>query len=144
MSALRDLHLGRGRVVPAGLLSVQYARSQGPGGQNVQKTSTKVDLRLCLASLTTCLTERDLHRLLEVLGPRLDREGRLQVVSQEHRERPQNLEAAMRRMELLLRQALVPLAPRVPTRPTRGSQRRRLDEKRRQGDKKRDRRDDGG
>jgi ribosome-associated protein len=78
----------------------------------------------------------------EVLASRLDREDRLRVISQEHRERPQNLEAALRRMEILLCQALVPRAPRVATRPTRGSQRRRLADKRHQGDKKRGRRED--
>jgi ribosome-associated protein len=76
----------------------------------------------------------------ERLAGRIDSEGRLYVISSEHREQGDNLEAALARMEALLRTALHRQKVRRPTRPTGGSRRRRLEDKRRTGERKRDRR----
>lgn len=141
MSALRDLRITEWRILPAQLLSVRFARSGGPGGQNVNKVASKVDLRLDLEGARAVLGDEAVERIREKLAARLDRDGNLQVISSEHRDQAKNIEAAVERMELLIRGALVRPKARRPTRPTRGSKERRLEEKRRRGEVKQARRE---
>jgi ribosome-associated protein len=128
-----------GRVIPKDCFHLSFSRSGGAGGQHVNKTETKVDLRLDLAAAAAVLGAADAHRIRTVLQSRLDAEGRLCVTASEHRSQFQNYEAAMARMAGLLAAALVRQKRRIATRPTRGSQRRRVDEKRHRGDIKRGR-----
>ncbi len=139
MAALRDLRLSARTVLPAALLSVRFARSGGPGGQNVNKVASKVDLRLDLEGAREFLGDERLERVRRVLESRLDGDGNLQVVSSEHREQARNVDAALDRMEAMLIEALRPPKPRHATRPTRASKVRRLDAKRQRGEVKRGR-----
>ncbi|WP_432482856.1 alternative ribosome rescue aminoacyl-tRNA hydrolase ArfB [Kineococcus esterisolvens] len=126
-------------TVPAAELTERFSRAGGPGGQGVNTTDSRVELSFDLArsaALPAHLRERALSRLSSRLAG-----GVLTVVASEHRSQLRNREAALERLRDLLRDAIAPAPPsRRATRPTRGSQRRRLDGKRRRGDVKRLRR----
>jgi ribosome-associated protein len=122
----------RGVVVPARELRWRFSRSSGPGGQGVNTTDSRAELSFDVAgspSLPDDLRERALARL----GGRLV-DGVLTVVASEHRSQLRNREAARERFAQALRAATASDPPsRRPTRPTKGSQRRRLDAKTRRG-----------
>lgn len=126
----------QGLVVPESELTEQFSRSSGPGGQGVNTTDSRVQLSLDLAT-TTSLTERQRERALARLSSRLVGTT-LTVDASEHRAQRRNRSAARERMAALLREALAPPPPsRRATKPTRGSQRRRLAAKSRRGEIKR-------
>jgi ribosome-associated protein len=138
-----DLWLRDGRMIPKDCFHLSFSRSGGAGGQHVNKTETKVDLRLDLTAAEAVLGPYDVQRIRTALAKRLDADGMLCVVASEHRSQFQNYEAAMARMATILASALVRQKRRVATKPTRGSQRRRVDEKRHRGDIKRGRQGGG-
>lgn len=140
----RDLWIDDSLVVPAGELSWRFSRSSGPGGQHVNTTDTRVELSWDIASSGTLEGQRRAE-LTERLGTRLVA-GVLTVSAAESRSQLRNRESARERLAGLVRAALRPRRTRRPTKPTRGSKRRRLETKRRRGDTKRLRRrpDDGG
>ena len=132
------LEVAPGLRVPAEELRFTAARAGGPGGQNVNKVASKVQLAFDVAK-SPSLSEAQRARLLEALAPRLTKEGVLRVQASQHREQGRNLEDARRRLAALLSAALERPRTRRATRPTRASNRRRLDAKRRRSETKRER-----
>ena len=119
-------------------VAVTFIRASGPGGQNVNKVSTKVILVFDVRA-SRVLSPAVKARLLKISVGRLDAEGRVVMRSQKTRNRIRNLEDARERLAELIRKARHVPKRRRPTKPTRGSKRRRVEGKRRQSDKKRDR-----
>ena len=138
------LPVTRAFAIPRAELEVRASRAGGPGGQHVNTSSTRVELRwnAPASRAVAALHEALRAHLLERLAPRADADGTVRVVASEHRSQRQNREAAEARLAGLVAQALVVPKRRKPTKPTRASVARRIEGKKRQSDKKRDRRGD--
>lgn len=134
-----DVTIRRSVVIPAAELTWRFSRSSGPGGQSVNTTDSRVELLFDVGS-SRALPRAWRERALTRLAGRLDA-GVLRVVADEERSQYRNRQAALRRLAEVLDAATAPPPrPRRPTRPTRASVERRLEAKRRHGQRKRDRR----
>lgn len=116
--------------VPAAALTVRAVRASGPGGQNVNKVATKIDLRVDLAAIEG-LSEAARTRLATLARHRLDADGRLVMTSQVTRNQARNLGDARGRVAELIQAAMVAPRRRVDTVPSRGARQRRLEGKKR-------------
>jgi ribosome-associated protein len=123
-------------AVPVAELEFRASRASGPGGQGVNTTDSRVELRFDLAG-SPSLTEEAKQRALRRLGPRIDSNGVLRVVAQAQRSQLANRRAAVERFAELLSAALATPKPRRPTRPTRAAAARRVEAKRRRSATKR-------
>ena len=123
--------------IPEAELSWRFSRSSGPGGQHVNTSDTRAEVIWNLID-TTVLTEAQKERVAARLRGRLV-DGALTVVSSEYRSQHRNREAARVRLEELVSEAATPVKARVATKPSKASQRRRLDAKRARADVKRNR-----
>jgi len=128
-----------GTAIPLREITVRASRSSGPGGQHANTTASRIEASFDVAASET-LSDEQKKRIMSRLG------ARVVAVAQDERSQTRNRELALERLAHRLAGALAPRRARHPTRPTRGSVTQRLESKRRQGERKRDRRppaDDG-
>ncbi len=135
MDPMPDIPLGRGVSVPEAELDLRAAKAGGPGGQSVNTTDSKIELRWDVAG-TSALSEAQRRRVMERLGSRMTSAGVLILTGSEHKSQHRNREAVLARFRTLVGEALEPPKQRRRTRPTRGSKERRLRAKKQRGEVK--------
>jgi len=123
------------RDIPESEILVEYARSSGPGGQNVNKRDTKAVARWKVGA-SASFTDVEKARIRSFAANRLNAEDEIVVHAEDERSQSRNRDIAVARMRDIVRAALAPRKPRRATKPTRASKERRLESKRRQGEKK--------
>jgi ribosome-associated protein len=128
---LGGIELAPGVRVPESALTVQFARSGGPGGQNVNKLNTKAEIWLAMDAVRGRITQRAFDRLVKLAGKRLTLDGQIHLASEAHRSQEQNRQEAMERLRELLVSAMVEPKVRRKTKPSRRAKERRLEGKRR-------------
>jgi ribosome-associated protein len=126
-------------AIPERELEFTFARSSGPGGQNVNKTETKATLRWAVAD-SAALPADVRARFLRAFASRITTQGELVLSSQRHRDRLRNVDDCLEKLAAMLSQVATPRRKRRPTRPSRSAVERRITEKKRRGGAKRERR----
>jgi ribosome-associated protein len=134
-SAPDEDDLAPGVRAVAGALRFSFARGSGPGGQNVNKVSTRAELRIAVNDIIGMHPEA-VDRLRQFAGKRLNREDEIVIHAGEHRSQRDNREACLVRLRELIAKAIVIPRIRRKTKPSRGSKERRLQSKRVTGEKK--------
>jgi ribosome-associated protein len=132
------IEINRNLSIPEHELSFTTARSGGPGGQHVNKVSSRVTLWFNVAE-SPSLSAFQKRRIMSRLATRINQRGELRVVAQQHRSQIANREAAVERFVALLRDALVQEKPRQKTTVPAAAKRRRVDEKKKRGQVKQQR-----
>ena len=128
MNTENSIHINETLSISLSELEFQFSRSSGPGGQNVNRTSTQVELYFDLVH-SPSLSSAQKQRVLEALRSHIDKDGVLHLTSQETRSQVRNRELVIARFAELLRQALRPRKKRKPTKPTKAAREERLREK---------------
>lgn len=134
MSEFGDLKITENLTLPAWEVSEAFVRASGPGGQNVNKVSSAVQLtwHVGASSLPAAVKER----FSKLYGARITADGRLILEASEHRSQVLNRQAARERLVEMIRKAAVPPKRRIKTKPTAGSVRRRITSKKKRGEVK--------
>jgi len=118
-------------AIPDSEIEIHAIRSQGAGGQHVNKVSTAIHLRFDIKS--SSLPPFYQEELLKLRDHRISEEGVVTIKAQQHRTQERNREDALERLSLLIQSVATPKKKRKPTKPTKGSQNRRIEGKKRQG-----------
>ena len=129
----RDVHVNRSLTIPRDEIKLTFSTSGGPGGQHANKVATRADLTWNIES-SRVLGPRQRQRLRAKLRNRIDSSGNLRLSSDAERSQMRNREAVLRRLEVTVKQALRPEVRRVATKPTKASQEKRLQAKKRRSD----------
>ncbi|MCU7843055.1 MAG: aminoacyl-tRNA hydrolase [Candidatus Thiodiazotropha sp. (ex Monitilora ramsayi)] len=127
----KDLPVSSRVSIPLTEIEMTAIRSSGPGGQNVNKVSSAIHLRFDI--IKSSLPEFYKQRLLKQQDKRISKTGIVIIKAQNHRDQEQNRAEALERLQHLIQSVAIPRKKRITTKPTKGSQRRRIDEKRKHG-----------
>ena len=126
---IRGIHIDASTRIPMSEIEFRFSRSTGPGGQNVNKVSTRVEILFDLYG-SASLSDAKKRKIAEGMKSRIDGEGIIHVTAQESRSQWRNREDALQKLADLLRAALVRHRARISTRPTLGSRKRKATDKR--------------
>ncbi|MEK7293560.1 MAG: alternative ribosome rescue aminoacyl-tRNA hydrolase ArfB [Nitrospirota bacterium] len=125
------LYISSTVAIPDTEIDIHAVRAQGAGGQHVNKVSTAIHLRFDIAA--SSLPEFYKEQLLLLKDHRISRDGVITIKAQQHRSQEQNREDALTRLRELIQRVAIPRKKRKATKPTKGSQRRRLESKVKRG-----------
>jgi ribosome-associated protein len=125
------LQISKTVIISAHELEISAVRSQGAGGQNVNKVATAIHLRFDIGASSLPAIYKE--RLLKLNDQRITKEGVVVIKAQEYRSQEQNREEALKRLQSLIKSAVMIPRKRKPTQPSRSSQRKRLDSKNKRG-----------
>jgi ribosome-associated protein len=136
MADTNAIAIGRNIEIPLSEINISFIRSSGPGGQHVNKTSTQAEITFDLAN-SPSIPEEDRSWLMSRLHSKLDSSGVLRITSQEFRSQLRNKNAAIEKLQTMLADALQRPKKRKKTKPSLAAKRKRVESKRKVGEKKR-------